>query len=1044
MSNMRTAWNIFKQNVATLARDPKAVAACVAVVLLSCLFAWYAVGSLWNPYSNTGRLKVAVVNQDAGMSSSEFSAKAAAVGVDAGVLGDAAGEGDIVLGRVLTDALAQNGGLDWQFVSAEQARSGLASGDYYAEFVLPEGFTAEFLNMLSQETTRPVVEYRISDKHGQVILQANGAALVEDSGSDAAEGPSALASLSERENAGTVDAVVERSFTSAAAQAFSEAMKSAASTLTAKGGTSSSGLDTGLDGATKDLDAVETNLNRAKDSIELWRTAAQASKETLDALRKAAPDLRDSLAKGTEELASARTAAHEVASAYGSAFALGDEGFASMLEDVANRVEGATEPLTEAQKSIDSEISAAEKALSQCEKLIAALAKADPDSSTVASLKEQNEKLQADIANLKKDSQALSTAMEGARSASDSLSSDAAEAIESLKGRTDTFNKVILPQLDVSLDALALVMGSLDGALGSMDAEVAQMKTLLDELEGVLQKTEDATKASFDALETAKSDLSTARSDVSALANAKAVQEASSLAIFSEQSARAAMAPSIDVEVQQLYSPGSYGAGMAPLYANLALWAVCLMLMLVVKTEANPLRFLRIRPWQSYLGRLLPIGFLALIQSVVLVVGYLVLGVQATSVIALVAAGLAVAFCTVNVVFALDAVFVHAGKAVAVLLIAAQACWAFGVYPAQLEPEALQAIGSWLPLTHGVNVMGEAIGGFHGLAYVQELLWLLACGLVTFALAQFLQPRALTLNRLFARKFEHADLFAGDEGALLANAPGSFFAGGVAASRSNLEEELFMDDRFFEDEQEQALLLMRARKYAQRYAIVRNAIPLAAVAFVAALIVLSLALPLSANDKLLALALFLVAAAAVCVVCLAFENAYDKMTAQLAAAGVDTSGLENARVVAPVISAPVVAVPEAEDVLIQPTLEGWEPGAHWSGGFAAGWDEGDRFEEDDLEEDGAQRDGAEGSEDADRETHDEDADIVDEDASDEEREEDPGCDDGRFSADELEGAQPDGALEASSEDELPDDGRAGAEELNEGLGDESDEGGADA
>ena len=1012
MSSMRTVWNIFKQNLVELVRTPKTLVAVVAIVLLAVLFAWYAVGALWNPYAQVDRLKVAVVNKDAGVNLEEAKAKVTAVGVDANALvknaGGAAGGNTVVFGTMLEEALAQDDTFDWQFVSDGQARSALASGEYYAEFVIPESFSTEFMEMISSEISRPAVEYWLSDKYGLVLVPTDDATAVSEadsaggseSGSTDAESEQESSQAAKTMGAGSVDAIVSRGFSSVASQTFSDALKTVATSIAAKGGKSMSGLNTGLDGASQDLDAVEASLNKTKESIDQWRTAVEDAEKALDSLKESAPALRKAIVDGGDELTDARTAAHEVASTYGSTFAQGDESFSGMLSDAASRMESATEPLAEAQKAIDAEISAAEKALAQCEKLIAALVKADPDSSTLADLKAQNEKLQEDIASLKKDSKALSDAVGSASSVASGLSKDAEEAISNLKGRTDTFNRVILPQLDVSLDSLALVMGSLAGTLGSLDAEIAQMKTLLEELKDVLQKTEEATQSSFDRLLAAKNDLSTARSDVAALANAKAVQEASSTAIFSEQAPSSLMSSPISVELQQVFSPGSYGAGVAPLYANLAIWATCIMLLLVFKTKADPLRFLRIRLWQSYLGRLLPLGLVVLLQGVVLTVGYIVMGVQAMSAFALVVSGLVIAFCAVNIVFALDAVFAHVGKAIAVLLVVSQVSLAFGVYPAQLLPEAFQAIGPWMPFTHGISMMGEAIGGFYGLAFVQEMLWLVACGLVTFALAVLVQPRMLTLNRLFARKFEQADLFADEEERLLLDAPGAFFAGGVA-SRSRLEEELFEDEQFFEDERQQALLLMRARKFAQRYTVVRNAAPLAAIALIAALVVVALMLPLSADDKLVALAVFLGAMAVVAVVCLAFENAYDKMTAQLVAAGVDTSELKNARVVAPTISAPVVAVPEAGDSLVQPLQEEWTIDDGWSRDYLDAW--GD---DDDALKDAEDAEGAEDSEVLDAEEREDNEVVEPEDAEAEDDVDTDESDDAESAADAME-SEPD-------------------------------------
>jgi len=865
------------------------------------------------------------------------------------------------LGEKVADALREKGGASWQFVSAEQGRNGLATGEYYATIVLPEDFSEKLLAVLSGELERVPVEYRANER------------------------PQVVASEDSQVNAGTIDAEVGAALSASVASMMNDLLGEAAGSLYAKGDATTSTVNAGITGAEQDLKAVETGLKRSKDAVERWRASIKDSREALDSLKSSAPDLRKALEEGRKLLADARSKSHEVASAYAGAFAQGDQGVSDLLSDVSERVGKAASSVSKTQKDIDDRLAKAEKSLSECNKLIAALAKADPRNSTISDLEEQSEKLQAEVDELQKLSKALGEAAESATGVSDELAKESSDAIEKLRNRSDTFNNETLPKLDTSLDALALVMGALESALSSLDAQITQAKNLLDNLEKALQETEDASAESSDALVAVAESLKTAKSDVVTLANAKAVQEITDSAAGSQkggglQKSGAAqqgaqqndktngfdafMSSPIDTGIQQVYPLGSFGAGMAPLYACLALWLGCLMLVVVIKPEVTSNIFLRMRAWQGYVGRLLLFGLLSFVLGAMLVVGDVVLGVGAVSVIALVFAGLAAAFCFVNIVYALRTTFRHVGAALAVVLLVVQIPGASGAYPVQLMPEFIQAVHRWMPFTYGMGAMREAIGGFTGLVYVQDVLWLVACGLTTLALALLVRSRVLGLNNMVAGKLGQAGLFVSER--LKAEVD--------AGENSSLARAV---KRLVEDEGEQALQLMRVRRFTQRYVVVKQAAALALVALTATLCVVSYVLPLGSDEMLVALIAYTAAVLVVFAACLAFEYAYDNLSAQLAGAGVsaeDARGVRQATLGAgnlAISDLPIPAVPmpgattssaaalsdsEAEASLIAPVPEDWGAGGGWKASFSTNWDAGD--EEDDSYDENPDDDGA--------------------------------------------------------------------------------------
>ena len=104
--------------------------------------------------------------------------------------------------------------------------------------------------------------------------------------------------------------------------------------------------------------------------------------------------------------------------------------------------------------------------------------------------------------------------------------------------------------------------------------------------------------------------------------------------------------------------------------------------------------------------------------------GDLVLGIQCESPAAFIGAGLLTVFVDVNLMFALSYAFRHIGKAVAVILLIVQIPGSSGMFPIEMMPDFFRFIHPMLPFTYSIDAMREAIGGFYGMDYLYDMLWL--------------------------------------------------------------------------------------------------------------------------------------------------------------------------------------------------------------------------------------------------------------------------------------------------------------------------------
>lgn len=125
---MKNIWQIFKRDVLRIRTNVIAMIVIMGVTVVPCLYAWFNIAGSWDPYSNTGNLKVAVASVDDGYEGSLIPIR-------------------INIGDQVLSSLRENTQMDWVFTSQENAVSGVQSGEYYAAIVIPKDFSDKMMSI---------------------------------------------------------------------------------------------------------------------------------------------------------------------------------------------------------------------------------------------------------------------------------------------------------------------------------------------------------------------------------------------------------------------------------------------------------------------------------------------------------------------------------------------------------------------------------------------------------------------------------------------------------------------------------------------------------------------------------------------------------------------------------------------------------------------------------------------------------------------------------------------------------------------------------
>ena len=66
---MKNILHLFKRDVQNVSHSVIGMIVVMGLIIVPCLYAWFNIAGSWDPYGNTGNLKIAVVNTDEGYES---------------------------------------------------------------------------------------------------------------------------------------------------------------------------------------------------------------------------------------------------------------------------------------------------------------------------------------------------------------------------------------------------------------------------------------------------------------------------------------------------------------------------------------------------------------------------------------------------------------------------------------------------------------------------------------------------------------------------------------------------------------------------------------------------------------------------------------------------------------------------------------------------------------------------------------------------------------------------------------------------------------
>lgn len=758
---MRNVLEIVRNDFRVIRQNTMTGIMVFGLVLIPLLFTCFNVLASWEPFENTEKLKIAVASNDRGHRT------------DIGAI-------DLNLGNEVLSKLSRNHDIDWQITDSEDAIDGTKSGDYYAAIVLPENFSTELMTFYVRGTKAPKLTLYTNEKKNALssIITSKGASgVIQEIDKNftqvvASVGLGAITSLDEYLN------------TSDSKQALTRVQNRVDDTAARlrSGAQTARSLSTLVETTVPLVETADSILENAGARMDILRNGSGDGNVAGD-LEAAVGNVRDSVSTALDATQSSyegvRDRVNELVDGTQATSGATADTFDAMAAKFGQQADG----LTAMRDRLEDTVGA----------VVPGVAKPGYD----RAISDLNTSI-ARTRGLQESFSAVAADLRGGRDTGSSISQakDAfTAAIAAVENAKNSYEQNLRPQID----ALSEPVSRLSNDIEVIGEDIRGIRgTISGSPVDTLRKTSAATMG----LSTRFDDLAARFDEIdNALEEAKDTGDLSRIAaaIGDDPSALAAqLAAPVQVEEDPVFPVKSFGAGMAPFYATLALWIGALLSSVLIRTtvrsrgaqkvgadeveaavdeaqsdealddaqsdaaaevgddadaeavepsdqQINAAQTDDYTRVEKYFGRFATFATVGLVQATLMVLGLQVyVDVDPAHRFLMLLAGWMISLVFMMIVFSFVFTFDNAGKAICVLLLVMQVSAAGGAYPLPLVPQWVQNISPWLPGTYAIDMFRSSIAGIYEADY-----WKLM-----FMLALFIIPSlilALGLQRIFEK-----------------------------------------------------------------------------------------------------------------------------------------------------------------------------------------------------------------------------------------------------------------------------------------------------
>ena len=679
---MKQIGRIFIRDIRSIANNWAASVLFLGLALLPSLYAWFNIASSWDPYAQTGGIRVAVVNRDQG---------AVLRGTP------------LNIGNEIVSSLRNNSSFGWRFVDGQQALRGVQRGEYYASIEIPANFSSRIATVLTDNPQKAELVYTVNEKISAVAPKMT------------AQGASAIVEQVRRNFVKTANETIFRIFNE-----IGIALQQNMPTILR------------LRDMVFRLESMIPEINRAVNVAE--RDAAEAdgivrkvqadlpvAARLAEEGEKFSGDLAQFLGRSAAALDAAEPAVKQQLMLLQQT-ATAAESLSAVLADPNADPAAVDAALDQAAQRLTPASDAAGGLLAWLDRLNGMTTGGSGLAPAIGSLKQVQSRFQQQLAVIGQIRQAVAQGAKPAGELIDGLNRAARDASAAAGDLLSRYDGDIRPRIAQAVTRAQQAASQAQSVLADANRSMPDVRRIVRDAAAGLTVGRQALAGLKRNLPAAEAKTRELADRIRQLEKEGNLSDLIHLLINNPSQESNFFAEPVVLKKNELYPIPNYGSAMSPFFTTLSLWVGALLLVSLIAVDVDE-PGADYRSHQVYFGRFFTFLAAALLQSLFVTTGDIwILHAYVADKGWFVLFGLLLSAVFMLIVYTLVSVFGNVGKALAIVLLVLQLAGSGGTFPIEATPWFFQKIHPFLPFTYAIGLMREAVGGILWDIAVRDLL----------------------------------------------------------------------------------------------------------------------------------------------------------------------------------------------------------------------------------------------------------------------------------------------------------------------------------
>ena len=714
---MKNIFKIFIRDLKSIVSNWVALVIIIGLMILPSLYAWFNIRASWDPYGNTGGIKVAIVNNDKG-----------------GNLQDKF----ISVGDELVNKLKDNTNLGWEFVSEEEGNIGVERGIYYATIIIPEEFTEETLSIINRPIKRPTLIYKVNEKSNAIAPKITD------------KGITTIKSQVDSNIIETVDGLIFKVLNEMGVSIEGSKDKILK-------------LINGVIELNNKVPEIENIINEIYNGSSKAEDLIARAKENLPLLQDTLTSSDNLLVDTKSALEKSKEALGEIAPVIKSDLELINTELSNLdgLIDAVININIDKNSILTGLDNISVKFGEINDKINGIVKAIEPLSKFNDNLKEIVNeLNLASSKLNSAIDVIGQVSNAVNNAKPIDKSRLQEIKDLIASNKNIVSDILNNYDSKYIPAINTAISELTKISDNSIKLLDEAKSAIPDIDSLLDNLDNALKLGKDDIEKLNNEMPTIKASLSEISTKLSSINKEEEVDKLLSLLKNDWEAVSKFLGSPVEIKEEILFPIPNYGSAMSPFYSTLALWVGALILVSLLTTEPHGFKEeINFKSYEKYFGKFLTFGSIGICQALILTLGdiyllkcyvlnkWLFIGVSLLS-----------SIIFIIIVYTLVSIFGNVGKAISVILLVIQVAGAGGTFPVEVMPSFFKRVNPLLPFTYAISAMREAVAGVVKANLTRDIMMLLSYGVIFVLIGLFLKGPINRASRKFIEKLNESGL----------------------------------------------------------------------------------------------------------------------------------------------------------------------------------------------------------------------------------------------------------------------------------------------